>query len=123
MNNISIVGRIGKVSELRYTQGGKAVLNFSVATDNGKDGGGEKRKPTWFEIALWEKQAENLAEYLQKGGLVGVTGNVALKVDEGKDGEKYPKLVINFPRVELLGGNKNNAEREPGDENDEESFG
>jgi single-strand DNA-binding protein len=122
MNNVSIVGRIGKVSELRHTQGGKPVLNFSVATDNGKDGDGEKRKPTWFEITLWEKQAENLAQYLQKGGLVGVTGNIALKVDEGNDGEKYPKLVINFPRVELLGGNKNNAEREPGDESEEAGF-
>ena len=86
MNNISIVGRIGKVSELRHTQGGKAVLNFSVATDNGKDGDGEKRKPTWFEIALWEKQAEGLAQYLQVGGLVGITGQVSLKVDEGRDG-------------------------------------
>ena len=116
MNNISIVGRIGKVSELRHTQGGKAVLNFSVATDNGKNSDGAKRDATWFEVALWETQAENLAQYLQKGGLVGVTGQVALKVDTGNDGTKYPKLTINFPRVELLGGNKNNAERESGDE-------
>ena len=122
MNNISIVGRIGKVSELRHTSGSKAVLNFSVATDNGKDSDGEKRKPTWFEIALWEKQAESLAQYLQVGGLVGITGQVSLKVDEGKDGEKYPKLVINFPRVELLGGNKNKAECEAGDENSEAGF-
>lgn len=118
MNNISIVGRIGKVSELRHTSGSKAVLNFSVATDNGKDSDGEKRKPTWFEIALWEKQAESLAQYLQVGGLVGITGQISLKVDESKDGEKYPKLVINFPRVELLGGNKNKAEREPGEDED-----
>src|ERR1700676_991475 len=63
MNNLTIIGRIGKVGELRYTQSGKAVVNFSVAVDNGKDSDGEKRAATWFEISLGEKQAEGLAQY------------------------------------------------------------
>lgn len=104
MNNLTIIGRIGKVGELRYTQGGKAVINLSVAVDNGKNSEGEKRPATWFEVALWEKQAEALAEYLVKGDRIGVNGQVRLQVDEGKDGQKYPKLTIDFPRVELLGG-------------------
>ena len=102
MNSLSIVGRIGKVGELRYTTSGKAVVNFTVATDNGKTNG-EKNAPTWFEITLWEQQAENLAPYLVVGSRVGVTGQVGLKVDEGRDGQKYPKLVVGFARVELLG--------------------
>lgn len=103
MNNISIAGRIGKVGELRSTNNGKSVINFSVATDNGKDSDGEKRLATWFEVALWEKQADALAEYLAVGDRIGVTGQVRLQIDEGKDGTKYPKLVIDFPRVELMG--------------------
>ena len=105
MNSLSIVGRIGKVGELRYTPGGKAVINFSVATDNGKDADGEKRKPTWFEIALWEKQADGIAEYLAVGNRIGVTGQVRLQIDESK-GTSYPKLVIDFARVELMSDNK-----------------
>ena len=104
MNNLTIIGRIGKVGELRYTQGGKAVINLSVATDNGKDSEGTKRPATWFEVALWEKQAEALAEYLVKGDRIGVSGQIRLQVDTGNDGQKYPKLTIDFPRVELLGG-------------------
>ena len=104
MNNLSIVGRIGKVGDLRYTQSGKAVINLSVAVDNGKDANGEKRAATWFEVALWEKQAEALAEYLVVGDRVGINGQIRLQVDEGKDGQKYPKLTVDFPRVELLGG-------------------
>jgi single-strand DNA-binding protein len=103
MNNISIAGRIGKVGELRSTNNGKSVINFSVATDNGKDSDGEKRPATWFEVALWEKQADALAEYLAVGDRIGVTGQVRLQIDEGKVGTKYPKLVIDFPRVELMG--------------------
>jgi single-strand DNA-binding protein len=103
MNNLTIVGRIGKVGELKYTAGGKAVVNFSVAVDNGKTSDGEKRQATWFEIAIWEKQAESLSQYLVVGDRIGVTGQVRLQVDEGRDGVKYPKLTIDFPRVELLG--------------------
>ena len=109
MNNLVIVGRIGKVGEVRYTQGGKAVINFSVATDNGKDGEGNKREATWFEVALWEKQAEGLAPYLVVGDRIGVTGQVRLQVDEGRDGIKYPKLTVDFPRVELLGTKPENV--------------
>jgi len=104
MNVLSIVGRIGKVGELRTTQSGKSVINFSVAVDNGKDSGGEKRAATWFEVALWENQADALAQYLTVGDRIGVTGQVRLQIDEGKDGSKYSKLVVDFPRVELLGG-------------------
>ena len=102
MNSLSIVGRIGKVGELRITAGGKSVINFSVAVDNGKDSEGEKRKPTWFEVALWEKQADNLAEYLNVGDRIGVTGQVRMQVDE-KGEQQYHKLVVDFPRVELMG--------------------
>ena len=106
MNNLSIVGRIGKVTELRHTQSGKAVIGFSVAVDNGKTSDGEKRKATWFEITLWEKQAESLAQYLRVGDRIGVSGQVQLKVEEGRDEQKYYKLTVDFPRVELLGDNK-----------------
>ena len=111
MNNLSIVGRIGKVGELRYTSGGKAVINFSVATDNGKTSDGEKRQATWFEISLWEKSAEGVAQYLVVGQRIGVSGQVRLQIDEGKDGTKYPKLVVDFARVELMGDNQSTADR------------
>ena len=110
MNNLTIVGRIGKVGELRYTQSGKAVINLSVAVDNGKDANGEKRQATWFDISLWEKQAEALAEYLTVGDRIGITGQVRLKVDRGQDEKEYPKLTIDFPRVELLGGSTQAAQ-------------
>jgi single-strand DNA-binding protein len=113
MNSLSIVGRIGKVGEIKYTQSGKAVVNLSVATDNGKDSNGEKRAATWFEVALWEKQAESLAPYLTVGDRIGVTGQVRLQVDEGKDGKTYPKLTIDFPRVELMGDSNKQSAAKP----------
>jgi len=111
MNNLSIVGRIGKVGELRFTQSGKAVIGFSVAVDNGKDSDGNKRAATWFEITLWEKQAESLEKYLAVGDRIGITGQARMQIDEKGD-QKYHKLVIDFPRVELMGdGNKEKDDR------------
>lgn len=113
MNNLSIVGRIGQVGALKYTGAGKAVTDFSVAVDNGKTPDGEKRQPTWFKVSLWEKQAENLHQYLTVGDRIGVTGQIDLRSYETKDGEKRTELIVNFPRVELLGNKPEAAQAAP----------
>ena len=105
MNNLGIVGRIGRVGELKYAKdSGKAITFFSVAVDNGKTSDGEKREATWFEVSLWDRQAENIHQYLHVGDRVGVTGQVQLKAAEERGETTYPaKLAIQFARVELLG--------------------
>ena len=110
MNNLVIVGRIGRVGDLKYTQSGKAATYFSVAVDNGKTSDGEKREATWFEVTLWEKQAESLHQYLKVGDRIGVSGQVQLKAAEERGEKTYPaKLTVSFPRIELLGdSNKKN---------------
>jgi len=116
MNSLNIVGRIGRVSDVNQTKSGKSVMNFTVAVDNGKNKSTNEQYPaTWFEVTLWEKVADNLAQYLRKGDRVAVSGKAGLKVDKGKDGEVYPKLTIEFPYVELL-GNKRTEPEDGGDE-------
>lgn len=72
MNKVILVGRLGKDPEVKYTGGGKAVANFSVATDESwKDKNGERqKKTTWHKIVVWGKQAEIAQQYLKKGSLV-----------------------------------------------------
>lgn len=113
MNNLTIIGRIGTVGELRSTQKGSSVINISVAVDNGKDDKGEKRPPTWFDVSLWEKQAEALSEYLTVGDRIGIAGQVRLKVYTGQDGKEVHKLAVDFPRVELLGGGSQRTAQQP----------
>jgi single-strand DNA-binding protein len=75
---ITIVGNVGQDPELRQTQGGVPVCNFSVAVNRTwTDGTGEQQqKVTWFRIAAWRKQAEACHKYLKKGDRVLVVSEI-----------------------------------------------
>lgn len=75
---IIIIGFLGQDPEMRYTPGGQAVANFSVATNRkwtGKDGQ-KKEETTWFRISAWGKRAEVCNQYLNKGSKVQIIGRM-----------------------------------------------
>src|ERR1700683_3839390 len=78
VNKAILVGRLGRDPEVRYTSGGQAVCNFTLATDESyKDRNGERQKRTeWHRIVLWGKLAEIAQQYLKKGMLVYVEGRI-----------------------------------------------
>jgi single-strand DNA-binding protein len=78
VNKAILVGRLGRDPETRFTGGGQAVANFSVATDETyKDKNGERQKRTeWHKIVVWGKQAEIAQQYLKKGSLVFIEGRI-----------------------------------------------
>ena len=62
LNKVMLIGRLGKDPELKYTQNGQAVTNFSLATDEGYSKDGNKvEKTEWHRLVVWEKQAEMCA--------------------------------------------------------------
>jgi single-strand DNA-binding protein len=85
MNNITIHGTVSKDPELRYSQGGNAVLNLSVADNYGKD---DKKKTTWWDIIVFGKLAENVANTINKGTSVLITGRLEQEDYTKKDGTK-----------------------------------
>lgn len=96
VNKAIVLGRVGKDPELRFTNSGKAVCNFDVATDSvWKDRDGQKQKQTeWHRIQSWGPQAEACGKYLAKGSLVYVEGEIRTRSYE-KDGVKrYVTEVI-----------------------------
>ena len=76
--HITIVGRLGRDPEMRYTPSGQAVTSFNVATDRQyTDGNGQKvKETTWFRVSVWGKQAESANTYLKKGSTVLVDGRL-----------------------------------------------
>src|SRR6266478_153358 len=72
VNKVILIGRLGRDPETRFTSGGQAVANFSIATDESyKDRNGERQKRTeWHKIVVWGKQAEIAQQYLKKGSLI-----------------------------------------------------
>lgn len=74
---VTLIGRIGRDAELRYTPGGQSVAAFSLATSKKKKtGSGTKELTTWFRINTWGALADFAAEHCKKGGLVAIQGEL-----------------------------------------------
>jgi single-strand DNA-binding protein len=106
VNKVILVGRLGRDPETRYTGGGQAVANFSVATDESyKDKAGERQKRTeWHKIVVWGKQAEIAQQYLKKGSLVFIEGRIQSREWQDKEGQKRTSFEIVANNFRMLGG-------------------
>ncbi len=103
VNKVILVGRLGRDPETRYTSGGQAVCNFSLATDETfKDRAGERQKRTeWHRITVWSKLAEISQQYLKKGSLVYIEGRIQSREWTDKEGNKRTShdIVANVMRM------------------------
>ena len=114
VNKVILVGYMGKDPEVRFTQGGQAVANFSLATDESyKNSEGEKVKRTeWHNLVVWGKSVENFVQpYLHKGDLIYVEGKLQTRSWEDKEGNKKYTTEINV--TDIKGIQTGNAEAKP----------
>lgn len=74
MNNLSIIGRITAVPELRHTPAGKAVADGNLAVD---DGFGDQKKTFFFNVTFWGATAENLVKHVVKGQQLSIVGRLS----------------------------------------------
>ena len=112
VNKVILVGRLGRDPETRYTSGGQAVANFTMATDETyKDRSGERQKRTeWHRVVLWGKLAEIAQQYLKKGTLVYIEGRIQTRQWEDKrDGQKKSTTEIVANVMRMLGGRGDGA--------------
>lgn len=105
INSVVISGRVGGDPDVKYFEGGKVVANFSVAVSL------DKENSDWYSIEAWGKTAELCANYVRKGGLIGVTGSLKTQTWKDKEtGKDRSKVVILANRIELLGSKKDSEE-------------
>ena len=104
LNKAMIIGRLGRDPEVRYTQGGQAVANFSIATDERwTDKSGEKNERTeWHKIVAWGRQAELAGEYLKKGRQVYVEGRLQTREYEDKEGVRRWSTEVVAQELQFL---------------------
>ncbi len=112
VNKVILIGRVGRDPEIRYTSGGSAVANFSVATDESFKGrNGEQQQHTeWHKVVAWSKLAEICGEYLTKGKLVYIEGSIRSRQWEDQSGNKRTAYEIIARNMQML-GSKADAER------------
>jgi single-strand DNA-binding protein len=111
LNKAMIIGNLGRDPEMRYTPGGQAVTQFTVAVNrNYKGQNGEWQEETeWFRVVVWAAMAERAAENLRKGNKVYIEGRLQTRQWEDKDGQKRYT-------TELVANQVTNLERRSRDE-------
>lgn len=103
MNLAILIGRLTRDPELRYIpSSGKAVTTFSIAVDRAYTGKDGQKQTDFFNIQVWGKMAENCANYLAKGRLVAVRGQIQNRSYETNTGEKRYVTEIQAENVQFL---------------------
>jgi len=111
-HKITIIGNLGRDPEMRYTQDGTPVTNFSVATDprRNRPDGSQAEETIWFRVSAWQRLAETCNEYLQKGRQVFIEGRLkpdpatgAPRIWTGNDGVTRAQYEITAFTVRFLG--------------------
>ena len=111
MNTVVLIGNLARDPELRYTNNGKAVANLTVAVNRGF---GKDNEADFIRVVVWEKQAENCANYLAKGRKVAVEGRLQVSSYEAKDGSTRYSTDVVARVVEFLGGGDGSSGNQPG---------
>ena len=116
VNKVILIGNLGQDPELRYTQNGKAVTTFSIATNERfKTRDDEFRERTeWHRIVAWEGTAERCARYLSKGNGCFVEGRLQTREWEDKEGVKRRTTEVVAQTVQFLGRPRGDADQSTG---------
>lgn len=91
MNTVNLIGRLVRDNELKYTKSGKAVATNTLALD---DGWGDNKRSYFIPLVVWEKQAESLANYTNKGSKIAVNGKLTSRSYETQDGQKRTIIEV-----------------------------
>ncbi|HFU4136858.1 TPA: single-stranded DNA-binding protein [Streptococcus suis] len=113
INNVVLVGRMTRDAELRYTPSNQAVATFTLAVNrNFKNQDGE-READFINVVIWRQQAENLANWVKKGALIGVTGRIQTRSYDNQQGQRvYVTEVVaeSFQLLESRGQQSNSQD-------------
>lgn len=101
MNHITLIGRLTKDPDLRYTKDGKPVCSFTLAVNRPF----AKDEADFINCVVWGKSAENVAKYVSKGRQLAVEGRLQIRSYDGNDGQRKYVTEVVCERTEFLGSN------------------
>lgn len=102
LNRVVLVGRLTKDPDLRYTPSGVAVANFTIAVNRPFSNQQGQREADFINCVVWRRPAENLANFMSKGGLIGVDGRVQTRSYDDPDGKRVFVTEIVADSVQFL---------------------
>ena len=104
LNKVMIIGRLGKDPELRYSTSGTPMANMNIATDESYTDreGNRVERTEWHRVSVFQRQAENCANYLSKGSLVYIEGSLQTRKWQDQQGQDRYTTEIRAQRVQFL---------------------
>jgi hypothetical protein len=112
MNKVTLIGRLTKDPELRYTSSNIAVASFTLAVDRGYTSPNGERQADFLNIVVWRKPAENVKKFLTKGSQVAVDGSIQTRSYDDQNGQKRYITEILANSVEFLGSKGNTSSQQ-----------
>ena len=110
INRVELLGRVGTEPEMRYTPNGTAVTQLRLATDRPRQNG--ETETDWHTVTVWNKLAEAVNQYVQKGQRLYVAGRLAQNSYEAKDGTRRYATEIYAAEVVFLDGGNGSSNHE-----------
>lgn len=112
INSVNISGNLTRDPELRATASGMSVMQFGVAVNDrvkNQQTGQYEDKPCFVDCVLFGKRAESLAQYMNKGTKVSISGKLSFSSWQAQDGSKRSKLEVIVNEIDLMGKATQNA--------------
>ena len=109
INNVTLVGRLTKDADLRYTSDGTATATFSLAVNRPFKSANGEREADFINCVIWRKNAENFVNFTRKGSLVGITGRIQTRNYENKEGQRVYVTEVVAENFALLESKKDGA--------------
>ncbi|AHG63150.1 single-stranded DNA-binding protein [Advenella mimigardefordensis] len=110
INVWTFTGNIGRDAEQRFTPAGDSIVSFPVATQAGF---GEKAITTWARCSIFGKRGDSVLPYLNKGQQVAVSGELAAREWENKDGIKQTSIEVRVNDLQLIGKRDDGQQQAP----------
>jgi single-strand DNA-binding protein len=105
LNQVTLIGRLTKDVDVRYTTQGTAIGRMSIACNRMK-----KDEVDYFDVEVWGKMAENLKSYLVKGKQIAIVGRLKQDRWTGQDGKAASRVGIVAEHIQLIGGVKSDGQ-------------
>lgn len=102
MNKVILIGRLTRDPELRRSNTGMAVCNFSVAVNRGFAGQNNEPQTDFINCVCFDKQAENLSRYMTKGRLISVDGRIQSRSYDNQEGKRVYVTEVVATNIQYL---------------------
>ncbi len=128
INRVILVGRITKDPELKSTQSNVSFVNFTLAVNRQFADQSGERQADFIQCVVWRRQADNLAQYIKKGALLGIEGRIQTRTYEVDGNTRYVTEVVcdSVQFLESRGDNSGNndeySQPEPSSNDNDEFY-